>query len=148
MEFSPFSKFPVFDGSNYAYWKARMKSALWSLDERVWLLVVNGWSHPTYLVENEHVPKPIDRWWSENEFKLANFNSRGLNALFSAVTPDELQCIMTCKTAKEVCNILQLTHEGTSVVKASKLQNLTTQFETIRWMKKKHLMNFMLNFSI
>ena len=131
MDFSPFSKFPIFDGSNYAYWKARMRSALKSIDERVWMSVVNGWSPPTYLVENERVIKPADRW-TENEFKLANFNSRGLNALFSAVTPDEFRRIMTCETAKEAWDILQLTHEGTSVVKASKLQNLTTQFETIK----------------
>ena len=135
MEFSPFSKFPIFDGSNYAYWKARMKSELKSIDERVWMSVVNGWSPPTYLVENERVIKPVDRW-TENEFKLANFNSRGLNALFSAVTPDEFQRIMTCETAKETWDISQLTHEGTSVVKAPKFQNLATQFETIKMNEK------------
>ena len=43
---------------------------------------------------------------------------------------------MTCETAKEAWDILQLTHEGTSVVKASKLQNLTTQFETIKMDEK------------
>jgi len=119
MEFSPLLKFPIFDCSNYAYWKARMKLALKSFDERVWLSVINGWSPPTHLVDNERVPKPADRW-SEEEFKLANINSRGLNALFSAVTPDEFRRIMTCDTTKEAWNILQLTHEGTSVVKASK----------------------------
>ena len=88
MDFSPFSKFPIFDGSNYTYWKARMRSALKSIDARVWMSVVTGYSPPTYLVENECVIKPADRS-TENEFKLANFNSRGLNALFSAVAPDE-----------------------------------------------------------
>ena len=62
MKFFPSSKFPIFDGSNYAYWKARMKSALKFIDERVWLSVVNGWSPPTQLVDNECVPKSIDRW--------------------------------------------------------------------------------------
>ena len=112
-----------------------MKSTLKSIDERVWMSVVNGWSPLTHLVDNERVPKPTDRW-SEGEFKLSNFNSRGLNALFSAVTPDEFRHIMTCETAKEAQDILQLTHEGTSVVKASKLQNLTTQFETIKMNEK------------
>ena len=65
-----------------------MRSALKSIDERVWMSVVTGYSPPTYLVENERVIKPADRW-TENEFKLANFNYRGLNALFSAVAPDE-----------------------------------------------------------
>ena len=43
---------------------------------------------------------------------------------------------MTCETDKEAWDILQLTHEGTSVFKASKLQNLTTQFETIKMNEK------------
>ena len=34
---------PNFDGSNYAYWKFRMKAFLKSLDERVWLSVENSW---------------------------------------------------------------------------------------------------------
>ena len=26
----------LFDGTNYAYWKIRMRAFLWSLDEKVW----------------------------------------------------------------------------------------------------------------
>ena len=42
---------------------------------------------------------------------------------------------MTCETSKEAWDILTLTHEGTSTIRASKLQNLTTQFETIRMLE-------------
>ncbi|XP_022859009.1 uncharacterized protein LOC111379803 [Olea europaea var. sylvestris] len=34
---------PYFDGSNYAYWKVRMRAFLKSLDERVWVSIQNGW---------------------------------------------------------------------------------------------------------
>ena len=40
--------------------------------------------------------------------------------------------IATCTLAKEAWDILQVTHEGTNVVKMSKLQMLTYKFETIR----------------
>ena len=34
---------PLFDGTNYAYWKVRMKAFLQSLYEKVWQAVEIGW---------------------------------------------------------------------------------------------------------
>ncbi|KAI5314133.1 hypothetical protein L3X38_043309 [Prunus dulcis] len=42
---------PYFDGNNYGAWKAKMKSFLWSLDERVWSTVVHGFPKPTKKIE-------------------------------------------------------------------------------------------------
>ena len=64
--------------------------------------------------------------------KVANFNSRALNALFSAVTNEEFKKISSTETVKEAWTILQTTYEGTKVVKDSKLQRLTTNFEEIK----------------
>ena len=63
---------------------------------------------------------------------MANFNSRELNALFSAVTNEEFKKISSTETAEEAWTILQTTYEGTKVVKDSKLQRLTTNFEKIK----------------
>ena len=63
---------------------------------------------------------------------MANFNSRALNALFSAVTSEEFKKISSTKTAKEAWIILQTTYEGTKTVKDSKLQRLTMSFEEIK----------------
>ena len=38
---------PLFDGTNYAYWKIRMKAFLQSLDEKAWLAVEVEWTKPT-----------------------------------------------------------------------------------------------------
>ncbi|CAL8082503.1 unnamed protein product [Prunus armeniaca] len=38
---------PYFDGYNYGAWKAKMKSFLWSLGERLWNTVVHGFFEPT-----------------------------------------------------------------------------------------------------
>ena len=35
---------PLFDGTNYAYWKVRMRAFLQSLDEKVWQAVEIGWT--------------------------------------------------------------------------------------------------------
>ena len=63
---------------------------------------------------------------------MANFNSRVLNALFSAVTNEEFKKISSTETAKEAWTILQTTYEGTKAVKDSKLQRLITSFEKIK----------------
>ena len=61
--------------------------------------------------------------------KATNFNSRALNALFSVVTNKEFKKISFTETAKEAWTILQITFEGTKVVKDSKFQRLNMSFE-------------------
>ena len=70
--------------------------------------------------------------WDDANIKVANFNNRGLNALFSAVTNEEFKKISSTETAKEAWTILQTTYEGTKTVKDSKLQRLTISFEEIK----------------
>ena len=115
----------LFDGTNYAYWKVRMRAFLQSLDEKVQQAVEIGWTKPKEVLAD----------WDEVKNKVANFNSRALNALFSAVTNEEFKKISSTKTAKEALTILQTTYEGTKVIKDSKLQRLTTSFEEIKMEK-------------
>ena len=63
---------------------------------------------------------------------MANFNSRTLNALFSAVTNEEFKKISFTETAKEAWTILKTNYEGTRAVKDLKLQRLTTSFKEIK----------------
>ena len=70
--------------------------------------------------------------WDEAKIKAANFNSRELNALFSAITNEEFKKISSTETAKEAWTILQTTYEGTKAVKDSKLRRLTTSFKEIK----------------
>ena len=48
--------------------------------------------------------------WDDAKIKAANFNSKALNALFSAVTNEEFKKISFTETAKEVWTILQITY--------------------------------------
>ena len=70
--------------------------------------------------------------WDEAKIKAANFNSRALNALFSAVTNEEFKKISSTETVKEAWTIVQTTYEGIKAVKNSKFQRLTTSFEEIK----------------
>ena len=37
---------PLLDGSNYSYWKARMKAFIKAQDEKAWRAILIGWKHP------------------------------------------------------------------------------------------------------
>ena len=90
---------PLFDGTNYAYWKVHMRAFLQSLNEKVWQAVEIGWTKP--------IETPAD--WDDAKIKAANFNSRALKALFSAVTNKQFKKISSTETAKEAWTILQTT---------------------------------------
>lgn len=49
---------------------------------------------------------------------------------------------MTCKTAKQPCDILKMIHEGRTMVKRSKLQLLTSKFENILMEENETFMEF------
>ena len=99
-----------------------MRAFLQSLDEKVWQAIEIGWTKPK--------EAPVN--WDDAKIKAVNFNSRALNALFSAVIDEEFKKISSTKTAKKAWTILQTTYEGTKAVKDSKLQRLTTSFEEIK----------------
>ena len=88
----------------------------------MWQVIEIGWTKPKEALAD----------WDEAKIKAANFNSRALNALFSAITNEEFKKISSTKTTKEAWTILQTTYEGTKAVKDSKLQRLTTSFEEIQ----------------
>ena len=113
---------PLFNGTNYAYWKVCMRAFLQSLDEKVWQAVEIG----------QIKPKEAPANWDDAKIKATNFNSRALNALFNAVTNEEFKKIFSIETAKEVWTILQTTYEGTKAIKDSKFQRLTTSFKEIK----------------
>ena len=115
----------LFDGTNYAYWKVRMRAFLQSLDEKVWQAMEIGWTNST--------KAPVDQ--DDAKTRATNFNSRALNALFNAIANEEFKKISSIEAAKESWPIFQTTYEGIKAIKDSKLQRLTTSFEEIE-MKK------------
>ena len=79
---------PLFNGTNYAYWKVRMRAFMQSLNEKVWQAVEIGWTKP----------KEVSVDWDDDKINMANFNSKTLNALFSVVTNEEFKKISSIET--------------------------------------------------
>ena len=111
-----------FDGSNYAFWKVRMRAFLCSMDEAVWDVVEIGWTR------SEAAKSILDK----AALAASNANSKALNAIFCGVSSDEFHQISHITIAKEAWQILETTYKGTKKVKDTKLQMLTTRFEKLR----------------
>src|ERR1044072_1628596 len=132
------SRPPVLDGTNYDYWKARMTAFLKSIDNKTWKAVVKGWTPRVNKgKETEGSASTITDYkkeedWTKEEEEEAWANSKALNAIFNSVDKNMFRLINTCIVAKEAWEILKTAHEGTSRVRMSRLQMLTTQFETLR----------------
>ena len=107
---------PMFNGSDYAYWKARMKIYLVSVDYDVWDIIETGYKPPTIIVNEIEMLKPKDKW-DANDKKLYSIDSKAMNALICALDKTKYNRISHCKTAKEIWHTLEVTHEGTSQVK-------------------------------
>lgn len=119
---------PLLDGTNYAYWKARMSAFIRSIDESAWESIEEGWSRPC----DDKGKIILKSNWTDSERTEAGFNSKALNAIFSAVDINVFKLISTCRTAREAWLILETNFEGTSKVRLQRLQLLTSKFEALK----------------
>ena len=62
----------------------------------------------------------------------SNFNNKAINAIYNGVNLAEFHRISACPNAKAAWDLLRIVHKGTDIIKQTKLQNLTTAFETIQ----------------
>jgi hypothetical protein len=114
---------PAFDGTNYGYWKTRMRFFLKSID--CWGIVETGWTKP-----KDATPELAP----QKNTRLSN--DKALHALCQALSPSEFAKISNCESAKEAWKILETTYEGTKLVKFAKLQMLISRFEEIKMLEE------------
>src|SRR5256886_10717993 len=110
---------PLFDGNNYNYWKCRMRIYLQSFNLEIWQIVESAYTPPT---------TPVGQWTNE-EKKSMQTNAKAMNALFCALERNEFNRVSNCTTAHQIWHILEVTHEGTTRVKESKISVLVHKFE-------------------
>jgi hypothetical protein len=121
---------PNFNGSNYGYWKSRMRFFLKSID--VWFAIESRFNTPD---------KPTAEWTNvEKHSRVAN--DKAMNALYLAISQTGHSRISNCDSAKDEREILETTYEGTNLVKAPKLQMLVSQFEKIEMLEDETFNDF------
>lgn len=94
------NKAPLFTGTNYAFWKVRMKTYLMSLGIEVWVIVMMGYEEPKETA-------------SDKDAKL-NFitNAEAMSAPLSGLCDSEFIKVMHCDTAKGIWVKVENIHEG------------------------------------
>ena len=113
---------PLFDGSNYNYWKCRMRIYLQSIGHDLWNIVETQYQKPT---------TPYNEW-TLVEKNNANLDSKAMNALFCAMDKNEFNRVSTSSSSYQIWHTLEVTHEGTSKVKDSKISVLVHRFEMFK----------------
>ncbi|CAL9075375.1 unnamed protein product [Musa textilis] len=83
---------PIFNGSDYSYWKTRMRIFLISMDFKLWNIVENGFAKSSLLMSE----------WNESERKIFALNAKAMNALFCALDKNEFNRISICESAFDI----------------------------------------------
>jgi hypothetical protein len=104
---------PLFNSSDYSYWKTRMTTYIKGQDYLIWKIIVNGPHVPTKIVEEQEIPKQ-EIEWDENDVKLIELNYKAMNCLYCAFDSKEFDEISSCNSAKEIWERLETTYEEAS----------------------------------
>ncbi|XP_016191848.1 protein CROWDED NUCLEI 4-like [Arachis ipaensis] len=120
---------PYFNGSNYSYWKERMRIFVQSIDYNIWKIILNGPDVPTKQNADGEVAAKEDSEWIEEEKKKVELNAKAINLMHYAINFEEFRKVSRCKMAKEIWDKLRLTHEGTKQVRETRIDMLMKEYE-------------------
>ena len=118
-----------------------MIAFLRAIDDQVWDIIVRRYSDPTVVVDGQNKLKSKAQWIAAEKTK-SNCTNKAINAIYNEVTSAEFHRIFACSNAKAAWDLLKTDYEGTDTIKQTKLQNLTTAFETIRMKESETLDDF------
>ena len=90
---------PVFDGTNFNYWKVRVTAYLQSLGTEVWDIVETGYTFPSATPTNMAGKK------------LYETNAKVVNTLLGSLSQSEFIKVMQLKTTKEIWDKIVLIYE-------------------------------------
>ncbi|XP_059658575.1 uncharacterized protein LOC132304892 [Cornus florida] len=116
------------------------------MDYQIWLVIVNGPFVPMKGFGAERVRK-TEAEWNTEDYKLISLNAKAKINLNCAISPNEYNRVSTCTTAKEIWDKLQITYEGTSQVKESKIDILMHQYELFRMNENESISTMFVRFT-
>ena len=93
---------PFFDGTDYAYWRNKMKMFLDSEGVNLWDIIEEGWSPPTKKdAQGNEVTIPRKEW-NDNQTKANLRNRKAITILYCGLSREEYNRIEHLRTAKEI----------------------------------------------
>jgi hypothetical protein len=122
------NKPPMFDGTNFSFWKVRMKTCIMALGVDIWDVVETGYTKPVVLASKD----------DKLEF---SFNDKAMNAILSGLAKAKFVNIMQLESAKEMWDKLISSYEGDEKVKDAKLQTQRLKFEQLKMNEDETVVN-------
>jgi hypothetical protein len=105
----------MFDGEDYSMWSDKMRHHLTSLHKSIWDIVEYG----------AQVPKKGDKDYDSEEVEqIQHYNSQATTILLASLSREEYNKVQGLKSAKEIWDVLKITHEGDKVTKITKLETI------------------------
>ncbi|XP_070036221.1 uncharacterized protein [Nicotiana tomentosiformis] len=102
-------------------------------DFELWDVICNGPYVSTKKLRDFAITMPKNRKeYNDADRKAVEKNFRAKNIFVCGIGPDEYNRISSCQSAKEIWEALQTAHEGTTQVKQSKIDMLTTENKLVR----------------
>ena len=140
------SRAPFFDGVDFPYWKIRMETYLQSIDYDLWHIVCYGPYIPMHVVDGVETIKKYDAY-NENDKKMMSKNAKAKYALICGLDRDIFKNIEHASSAHDMWKMLEVTHQGTSAMKETKIQLLVTQYENFKMLQHDTIANMYTRFT-
>jgi hypothetical protein len=122
---------PLFNGTNFGFWKVRVRTYIMALGADVWDVVETGYANPVVLANKD----------DNLEF---SFNTKAMNVIQSGLVEEEFVKVMHLESAKEMWEKIISSYEGNKKVKNAKLQTYKLQFEQLNVNEDETINNFFL----
>ena len=122
---------PMCSGVNYQFWKVRIKIFIESIDCGIWNAIVNGPFIPMHVVDGVATAKCFDEL-TDLENKKMQYDCVAKNIITSVLNLDEFFRVSQCSSAKEMWDILEVTHEGTIDVNRARKHALIQEYELFK----------------
>ena len=122
---------PLFNGSNYMFWKACMKIFIQALYYDMWGVITNRPHTPTSFINRVSSSK-VTKDWDENDKNMAQLDAKVINVVYCPLYVSKFNRISTCTSIKKIWDRLKITHEETCQVKESKINLLVHKYELFK----------------
>ena len=123
-----------------------METYLQSIDYDLWHIVSNGPYIPKHVVNSVEILKTYEAL-DENDKRMLSKNAKAKYALICGLDRDVFKNIEQASTAHDMWKMLEVTHQGTSAMKETKIQIFSTQYENFKMKADETIANMYTRFT-
>ena len=100
-------------------------------DYELWNIITKGPYVPMTTIDGTTVKKTEEQYTQEDFTRLLK-NYKAMHILYCGLDANEYNRICACESAKEICDKLVVTYEGTSQVRETKINMFVHQYELFK----------------